>query len=361
MADKKRTIFLTGATGLLGSYLMKILLENGHKVYALARDKANLSAEQRVKDVLGFWGAKLPLKDPVVLKGDITKKRLGLDEETVRKLQDEIEEIYHFAAIINFNWLLSRIRRVNVIGTQSVLDFAQECRIKGALRKVNHISTAYIYGSYQGVFNEDKLDVGQKFNTTYEQSKFEAEKLADKYRRKGLIIDVFRPSIVIGHSQSGRIIKFNNIYQLVYLCGLNLFNTLPISGAHIMITPVDSVCEAIYLIASNTLGENKNYHVFPRYPVSVENIVECGCSLMGVKKPRAVSLKDFNLGRLTPAQKAILRNNILAINFNNQLDSDLTCRLLKKYGFSFPELNDKALLRILSYFVHKEKLKTWRG
>ncbi len=185
MADKKRTIFLTGATGLLGSYLMKILLENGHKVYALARDKANLSAEQRVKDVLGFWGAKLPLKDPVVLKGDITKKRLGLDEETVRKLQDEIEEIYHFAAIINFNWLLSRIRRVNVIGTQSVLDFAQECRIKGALRKVNHISTAYIYGSYQGVFNEDKLDVGQKFNTTYEQTKFEAEKIVyDKIAQK---------------------------------------------------------------------------------------------------------------------------------------------------------------------------------
>jgi nucleoside-diphosphate-sugar epimerase len=222
---------------------------------------------------------------------------------------------------------------------------------------VNHISTAYIYGDYQRVFNEEMLDVGQKFNNTYEQSKFEAEKLAVKYRQKGLIIDVFRPPIVIGHSQTGRIIRFNNIYQLLSLCGLKLFYTLPILGAQIRIAPVDSVCEAIYLIASNAGGENKNYHIFPAHPVSVEKLVGCGCRLMDVRKPPAVPLKNFNLARLTPTQKTILRNNILAINFNNQLNSDATCRLLKNYGFSFPELNDKALSLILSYFAHhKERL-----
>ena len=45
---KKKTIFLTGATGLLGSYLLKILIEKGHKVYALVRSKNNKSAEDRV-------------------------------------------------------------------------------------------------------------------------------------------------------------------------------------------------------------------------------------------------------------------------------------------------------------------------
>lgn len=351
----KKTIFLTGATGLLGSYLTKILLQNGHKVYVLARDKGDLSAEQRVKNVLDFWGMKPPGKNLVVLKGDITKKNLGLGDETARKLQNEIEEIYHFAAVINLNWLLLRIRTVNVIGTQSILDFAQVCRLKGKLIKVNHISTAFIFGSYAGVFSEEKLDVGQKFNTTYEQSKFEAEKLAHKYRQKGLIIDVFRLPIVIGHSQTGRIIKFNNVYQLLGLCGLGLFDTLPVLGTHITIAPVDSVSEAIYLIASNTTGENKNYHVFPYQPVSVEKIIAAGCSLMRVKKPRSVLLKDFNLGMLTPAQKAILRNNILALSFKVQLNSDTTCRLLKKYGFSFPELNDETLLQILRYFVHQQK------
>jgi thioester reductase-like protein len=52
---KQKTIFLTGATGLLGSYLLKTFLKNDHKVYALARDKNGKPAKQRVVDILKFW------------------------------------------------------------------------------------------------------------------------------------------------------------------------------------------------------------------------------------------------------------------------------------------------------------------
>jgi thioester reductase-like protein len=334
--------------------LLKIFLQNGHKVYALARDKGNLSAQERVKNCLSFWDGKLSVKDLVVLKGDITKKDLGLDVQTVGKLQEEIEEIYHFAAVINFNWLLTPIRLVNVSGTQTVLDFAQNCRNKGRLVKVNHISTAYIYGSYQGAFKENSLDVGQKFTNTYEQSKFEAEKIAHQYRQKGLWIDIFRPPIVIGHSKTGRIMRFNNIYQLVGLCSLNLFETLPILSAKIWIAPVDLVTEAIYLISQRAPERNKTYHVFPAEPVSVEKIMECGCALLKGKTTRPVALADFNLKKLTPAQRAILKNNILAINFKNQLNSDYTCGLLESYSFTFPELEEKALSRILEYFAERQ-------
>jgi len=354
MADKKRVIFITGATGLLGSYLCKIFLEHGHKVYALARDKANLGADIRVRETLKFWDTKIPSMDNlVVLKGDITKKNLGLDQEMLKKLYAEVEEIYHFAAVINFNWLLLPIRAVNVIGTERVLEFAEECKKQGGLLKVNHISTAYIYGDYQGEFKESDLDLGQKFRTTYEQSKFEAEKSANKYRQKGLWIDIFRPPIVIGHSKTGKVLKFNNIYQLLSLCNLGLFDKLPVKGAFLRIVPVDYIAEAIYLISAHAKEKNKNYHLFPAEPVLVEKIIDYGCKLINVRPPKAVALKDFDLKKLTPAQKAILENNILAINFNNKLNSKETCRLLAGYGLVFPQMNEESLRKIFKYFAKK--------
>lgn len=352
MADKKRTIFLTGSTGLIGSYLLKIFLQNGHRVYALARDKGKVSAEARVRNILKFWDDKLQAgNNLIVFKGDIIKKNLGLNNDVLKKLYQEVEEIYHFAAVINFNWLLWHIRQVNVAGTESVLDLARDCRSKGVLLKVNHISTAYIYGSYTGEFKEADLDVGQKFKTTYEQSKFEAEKAAQKYRDAGLWIDIFRPPIVIGDSKAGKILKFNNIYQLLSLCSHGLFKELPISGAHVRIMPVDYVAQAIYALSLRNKEQNSNFHLFPSEPVSVEKIIGYGCKLLGVPPPKAVALRDFDLKKLTPAQKAILENNILAINFNNKLDSRQTCRLLKNYGVAFPNIDDKILSGALRYFI----------
>ena len=352
MPKEKRTIFLTGATGLLGSYLLKIFLEEGHKVYALARDKGKTSAETRVCSILKFWDTKIPSeKNLIVLKGDITKKNLGLDKNILSKLYQEVEEIYHFAAVINFNWLLLPIRIVNVIGTEKVLDFAIDCQKKGVLLKVNHISTAYIYGDYHGEFREDDLDVGQKFTTTYEQSKFEAEKTANKYRQAGLWIDVYRPPIVIGHSETGKILKFNNIYQLLSLCRLGIFKELPLLDTYIRIVPVDYVVRAIYLISSRAKEKNKNYHPFPHDPVSVEKMMNYGCKMMGVKPPKAVSLQDFNFKQLSPVQKTILQNNVLAINFNNKLNSQKTCHLLKSYNFSFSCMDKERLTKALHYFA----------
>lgn len=346
-----RTIFLTGATGLVGSYLLKIFLQKHHRVYALARSRDDKTAQERVLKRLAFWGSRAALGNLVILEGDITKARLGLDAPIFRGLTKEIEEIYHCAAIVNLKWPLAKVRKVNVGGTKKVLDFAIACHKNARLVKVNHISTAYIYGNYKGSFSENDLDVGQKFNTTYEQSKFEAEAVVGAYRKKGLWIDVFRPPIIVGHSQSGKILRFNNVYQFLYLCNLGIFNSLPISGICVMLNAVDYVCEAIYLISSGTKKKNQNYHLFPEKPVPVEKFVSYGCQLMGLEKPKIVSLDGFQMANLTPAQRAILNNNILSIDFNNRLNSSYTNQLLKGYGFSFSEINEQFLTGVLKYFV----------
>ena len=55
----KRNILITGATGLVGSYLTKYFLSKGCKVFCCARHLDGISAEKRVSDVLFFWNDDL--------------------------------------------------------------------------------------------------------------------------------------------------------------------------------------------------------------------------------------------------------------------------------------------------------------
>lgn len=338
----KPAVFITGVTGLLGSYLLKILLARGHRVYALARSKPAASAQERVLKVLKFWGNHFALDNLKVIEGDIARKQLGLDNKTWNLLKDDVDEVYHCAAIVNLKWPLEKIREINVGGTKNVLDLG---------KKTNHISTAYIYGNYTGVFKESDLDVGQKFNTTYEQSKFEAEKVVNEYRAKGLWVDIFRPPIIVGHSKTGKILKFYNIYQFIALCELNIFNALPVQDAHVRIIPVDWEAEGIYALASEAAGRNKNYHVFLSQQLPVKDIINCGCKLLGIPKPKAVPLNEFNIDNFTPSQKVILQNNIMSVNLKNQLNSDNTLELLKRCGVSFGKIDEALLNTLIGYFL----------
>jgi len=361
MKDNKKTIFLTGATGLVGSYLFKTLLQEGHKVYALARSKNNKNARDRVIDILRFWDNNIFFRKShnlAVLEGDITKKNLGLNKQSIDLLKNEIEEIFHCAAVTQFNLPVEKIRKVNVEGTKNVLDLTVECKEKSRLKKVNHLSTAYVCGDYKGIFKEDDLDVGQRFNSTYEQSKFEAEKLVEKYRKKGLWIDVFRPPLVIGESMTGKTITLQqSVYQLLHMWSLEIFDYFPARGFLINIVFVDDLCNAIFKISCQASLRNGNYHPFNCNTTSLEEILNVSTKFLGFRKPRLVFRSEFFKNNPTPAQRMLLENNILLFNNNVSLDSIMTNKILKKYGFEFSSLDKDFLLKLLDYCVKEGFLK----
>lgn len=231
----KETIFLTGATGFLGSYLLRKLLDyKNHtigNIIAFSRGETQREAERRVQQSL--WG-QLPLRQrhaPMslfeVVRGDITQEHLGLSKHIYNRIMKKVTIIYHSAALCDFNVPLPTIRQINVNGTKSLLEFALSCKENGQFRYFHHISTVAVAGGKKGIFYEKELDVGQSFNNTYEQSKFETEKIIEKYRKKGLPIIVYRPAIITGDAVSGYTSNFRMFYQPLHLLCFELFKEIP--------------------------------------------------------------------------------------------------------------------------------------
>lgn len=358
---KTKSVFLTGSTGLVGSYLLKVLLQENYKVYALSRSNNTKSAKDRVFETLNFWDKSLLKKKAdnlIVLEGDITEKNFGFNKKTIDLLTGDIEEIFHSAAVTRFNWPLKEIRKVNVKGTKTVLDFAVKCSKQTSFRKVNHISTAYICGDHKGLFKENDLDVGQSFNSTYEQSKFEAEKLIENYRKQGLWVDIFRPPLVIGEYKTGKTITFNqSVYQLLHMWNLELFDMFPGKDYAVLMVFVDDLCKAILNLSNLNQNRNKNYHVFNSELIPLQSLLDIASSFLRIKKPKLVTHDCFLKNNPSPAQKLLLKNNILAYNCNVKLDSSKSIIRLRKNGFNFFSFDKLSFFNTLTYCVSSGFLK----
>lgn len=186
--------FITGGTGFIGSLLVKSLVERGEKVYILARPTRNSTAQQRVLSNFPNYENKL-----VVIKGDISRKDLGISSSNLKKLrQDKINFVWHLAANLAFNQNLKDSKRfkANVIGTQNVVEITNKWNAV-----LCHCSTAYVCGNSK-TFSEDSLDKGQIFRNGYEQTKFLGEKVVREKAKVPYII--FRPSLVIDKPTSGK-------------------------------------------------------------------------------------------------------------------------------------------------------------
>ncbi len=356
---ERKAVFITGATGLLGSYLTKTLLDCGCQVYVLARGDSKETAEQRMVSALKFWGKDIAkeMSGLHILRGDIKKENFGFDDRSLDLLNNKIIEIFHCAASIQFNLPLETSIKNNLEGTRNILQFALLCK---NLQKVNHISTAYVCGDYGGIFTESNLDVGQTFPTTYQQSKFEAEKLVLDYRENGLWVDIYRPPFVVGEFETGKTITFHAFYQAFSLWRNEIFDVFPGRDYRINIVPVDILVQAIITIAFNTKTRNGTYHPFPLQPVSLGEIFDLANSIAHFKT-KLINSMEFNFDCLTPVQKIIMKNNIFSFNSNVSLDSTKTNEILNSYGFIFPEFDKKMFFNLVKYAIDKNTIGNIKG
>ena len=359
--EENKIALLTGSTGFLGSFLAKELLDKNYFLYLLARPKKNKSAFERVIESLKFvyedeWTDKL-LSRIKVISGDITQDNLGIhSKKEIEELIKEVEIIFHSAALAELRVPLEKIRKINVEGTRNILKFALKCKEKGRLKKVNHISTAYVVGKKITNFSEDMLDLGQEFNNTYEQSKFEAELLINEFREKGLKISIFRPSIIMGDSKTGKTNNFRMFYQPLHFFSLEIYKRFPanLKCAQNLIN-IDTVAKAVSILGE--IEENSTYHIVSPEDTSVEFFMKLVSEYFGVELPEFIPVEEFDFNEWTSAQKTLAEPYIPYFNFKTKFLSQKTQQLLEEYDFTYPKIDENNLFNIFEYCCKRNFIK----
>ncbi|MEM9656823.1 MAG: SDR family oxidoreductase, partial [Planctomycetota bacterium] len=202
---------LTGATGLVGSVLMRDMLLRGRRLAVLVRPKRRETAAERIDTLLQYWESRWQrrLERPICLVGDVNDDHLGLTESDQQWLMRRCTRVIHGAAIVKFFAAgdQSEPWETNLEGTRRALEL---CRRLG-LREFHYVSTAYVCGRRLGVIRESDLEKGQSFRNDYERSKYEAERLV---RAAGFIAPatIYRPVVIGGDSQTGYTNAYNGIY-----------------------------------------------------------------------------------------------------------------------------------------------------
>ncbi len=291
-------VFLTGATGYIGSSLLqKWLTATDSTFNLLVRDKRGVQPRERISHVLEELfpdaGSDRFTGRIRIVAGDVALERFGLEEGEYRDLAARTSHVIHCAAAARFDLEITEARRINVGGTRNILDFAGECL---SLEKIDYIGTAYVAGRRTGTVNENELDEGQGHNNTYEESKFEAEKLV-RERFGELPVTILRPSIVICDSRTGRASDFNGFYRALRMYRHGFLKVLPGDPSTPMdLVPVDYVTEAAYTISRFADSICECYHLAagPDNPTTIGEVSELAGRYFKKEKFAIIPPEEFN-------------------------------------------------------------------
>ena len=314
--------FITGATGFIGSEVLRRLLlrEPDRQVFALVRAANAAEATRRAREVL----FKLFFDDEAATAegkrrvqwviGDLRRPGLGIAPEVRERIVAECDEMIHAAASTDWDRPMEVAEAVNVEGVRAMADLAAERSRRPGPSRLVHIGTAFVAGRRNGVVrSEDLPGPAGPFNNTYEATKAQAERFL-RERMGEVPITVVRPSIVVGDSTTGRTFNFNVIYFPIKLLQRGLLPVVPGRRATTLdIVPVDYVCDALLAIGRDPAAVGRTFHITAdRDAMPLPEFID---RIVGFLTERRASLGPAGGGEppvrrprmIGPAQWAVLR------------------------------------------------------
>jgi nucleoside-diphosphate-sugar epimerase len=234
-------VLVTGATGLLGSELVRRWTTSAtpRRLAVLVRDRARWDAVAR--------RLALPHDAVAALEGDVTREGLGLGCVERAWLAAHATAMVHLAADTTFSRPLDQARQVNRAGTANLLALAADCP---HVARVAYVSTAFVAGRRTGAVPESADGAATPetgWVNGYEQSKAEAEALLRGTRRDWVIL---RSSTIACADASGVVTQRNAVHQALRLFHDGLAAMIPgVAGSVLDVVPADYVSDAIARLA----------------------------------------------------------------------------------------------------------------
>lgn len=350
------SILLTGATGIFGSFVLEGALERGLRPICMMRDADPKSATDRIATVLEFLGRSEDLEKIRIVQGDASLPAMGLDAAARTELQQEVSMFIHCAACTSFSPDMDEeILRTNVGGVKNVLSFVEEAEIP-----LFHVSTAYVAGMRHGVIREDDLQHDSGFKNTYEQSKNQSEQLVRAAFKSGRVRGaVFRPAILVGSADDGRIAQFINFYSFMQIIeiaamrkkrGHRVYQLRANPACTKNLAPADWSAAAMWRIIDKAGANNQTYHLTNPNPPTHVDMVDWGNSILQAADIHLEFTEDY-CDKATSFQQA-LRGKYEHfegyLDYEPQFDRSNTDAVLGD-ELPFPELSDDVMNRLLAY------------
>ena len=277
---------VTGATGLLGSYLVERLLEDGWGVRALVRRPEQARWLEEV-------GATL-------FAGDIA------DRPSITSAASGCSLVFHAAASVGVGTDWEAFRLGNVGGTENVLHASAATGARFVF-----FSTTGVFGRarYREVLTDESVPLPKlPQHEVYGRSKQAAERLVLEAHERGTAwTAIVRPSVMYGVRDRQFVPRIAPILQRGF------FPLLGSGTSTMSLTHARSIAEGALLVGTNESAGGKVYHLTDDFPITVSDLVRygaegLGCRVRRVHVPTAVAKIGF--GVLKPFLVAIGRSDL---------------------------------------------------
>ncbi|CCD22951.1 L-aminoadipate-semialdehyde dehydrogenase NDAI_0A07970 [Naumovozyma dairenensis CBS 421] len=260
-------VFVTGATGFLGSYILSNILNRSSspykfKVFAHVRAKdevAGLARLQKAATTYGTWNANFVDNIEVIL-GDLSKVNFGLSDEKWERLTNEIDVIIHNGALVHWVYPYAKLRDSNVISTINVMNLAATGKPKffDFVSSTSTLDTEHYFSlsdklsseGKTGILESDDLMGSSKgLGGGYGQSKWAAEYIIRRAGERGLRGCIVRPGYVTGASSNGS--SNTDDFLLRCLKSAVQLGKIPAINNTVNMVPVDQVAQVVVATALN--------------------------------------------------------------------------------------------------------------